>query len=270
MMRLPALPRNWLCALLLAAFVLTQGTGGALARVPARPAVPAVPPNDDFNNAITLTAAITTSMDTRGATQAGDDPSPLCPPNGTPSGYWGATVWYKFTAPVSGAVHVDSEGSDYDTMVAIWTGTRGNLNPITCNDDVGGGPLWSSVDFPVQAGTTYYIEAADLIQPSAGGELVLTFHVIGGIIAWDTVADMPIGADWLAAAGSPTDVDVMGGRVCPTSCLTPTGPYTITNQMRRYTPATDTWAAVASLPTAIFGHKAVYLNGRIYIPGGLT
>jgi hypothetical protein len=267
MMRLPALPLKWLRALMLVALVLAPGAGSALARVPA---APAAPPNDDFNNAIALFTAITTSVDTTGATQAGDDPHPLCPPNGTPAGYWGATVWYKFTAPVSGAVHVDSEGSDYDTMVAVWTGTRGNLNPITCNDDVGGGPLWSSVDFPVQAGTIYYIEAADLVNPSPGGELVLSFRMIGGIIAWEPVADMPAGTDWLAAAGSPTDVYVMGGRVCPTSCPTPTGPYTVTNQMRRYTPATNTWTTAAALPTAIFGHKAVYLNGRIYIPGGLT
>jgi len=53
---------------------------------------------------------------------------------------------------------ISTAGSDYDTALAVYTGARGNLTPVTCNDDADGA-LTSHVSIPVAAGTTYYVLA---------------------------------------------------------------------------------------------------------------
>jgi hypothetical protein len=58
---------------------------------------------------------------------------------------------------------MDTVGSNYDTVLAIWTGSRGNLTSVGCNDDIGRvNEVWdpdSKLIINVVAGTTYYIEA---------------------------------------------------------------------------------------------------------------
>jgi hypothetical protein len=104
----------------------------------------------------------TNTMDTTTASTAVDDPA-IC------SGKKGKTVWYKYTAPANGMVSVDTIGSDYDTVLAVYTGTCGDFNSVSCDDD-GGGNLTSSVTFEVTAGTTYNFMAADYSY-SGGGRL---------------------------------------------------------------------------------------------------
>ena len=76
----------------------------------------------------------------------------------------GATVWYAWKAPATGTVAFDTFGSDFDTVLAIWSTTNGlcdiNLTNLTANDDdLVNGPQ-SSVGFSVNAGTTYYIQVS--------------------------------------------------------------------------------------------------------------
>ena len=49
--------------------------------------------------------------------------------------------------------------SNYDTVLGIWTGSRGALSLASCNDDTGGGNLQSQTQVAMQAGTTYTVEA---------------------------------------------------------------------------------------------------------------
>jgi Trypsin-like peptidase domain len=70
-------------------------------------------------------------------------------------------IWFTYTPLVSGNATVDTCGSDFDTKIAIYTGTCGALVAVGCNDDTsacGGVPtLQSSYTFPCTVGTTYYI-----------------------------------------------------------------------------------------------------------------
>lgn len=117
------------------------------------------PGHDDFDSARLMSAfPYTDIVDVRGATRAADDPA-ITGCNLAPGT---ASVWYKYTPLVNKVMSLDTFGSDYDTYLAIWTGTRGSLTAIACNDDYdnSGGNLQSSINVDLIGGTTYYIEIA--------------------------------------------------------------------------------------------------------------
>ncbi len=117
-----------------------------------------VPVNDDFDHALDINSiAPTHDYFTYGATQHTDDPDVSACNLGTGQ----ATVWYKYThtGPTS-AIALDTLGSDYDTFIAVWTGTRTDLSPVACNDDTGG-TLQSAIAFQVHDEVTYYIEIGE-------------------------------------------------------------------------------------------------------------
>jgi hypothetical protein len=132
--------------------------------------------NDDFNYATAFTPAPTfsASESTVMATSSSDDPKvPAC---GSGAGH--KSVWWKFTPNSNGRLDTISTAlSDYDTLLAIWTGKRGALVPVACNDNASATDNTSLIsNLNVKAGTTYYIE---VIQPGAldtGGNLKLSVH----------------------------------------------------------------------------------------------
>ncbi|NES82426.1 MAG: calcium-binding protein, partial [Moorea sp. SIO2B7] len=66
------------------------------------------------------------------------------------------SAWWSWTAPADGIVTIDTFGSNYDTTLAVYTGSAVNsLSSIASNDDTFG--LQSQVVFTVTAGTTYQI-----------------------------------------------------------------------------------------------------------------
>jgi hypothetical protein len=124
----------------------------------------AQPANDDFDNATIVTEPLpfTDSTSTVDATTAPDDPE--CAGNGH-------TVWYSFTPSADIRVDARTFGSDYDTTLSVYTGTRGALNQIACNDDFNS--LQSRVVFDAAAGTTYFLMIGSFFD-SPGGNLVFT------------------------------------------------------------------------------------------------
>ncbi len=121
-------------------------------------------PNDDFNNATSISSIpYTNSQDTSGATNAADDP----PMTGCGLNAGLATVWYRFTPGTTRMIQADTIGSGYDTVLSVWTGPRGNLLSVACNDD-GGGNFSSRLDFQANAGTTYYFEISQFNGVAAG------------------------------------------------------------------------------------------------------
>jgi hypothetical protein len=120
----------------------------------AAPSVLAAPPaNDNFANAEELTGtadtATGTNVEATGETgepenQAGVDP--------------GKTVWYRWTAPDDLDVSVDTCGSGYDTVMAVFEGaTLATLDHIVENDDSLNCPTQSELTFEAEQGTTYSI-----------------------------------------------------------------------------------------------------------------
>ncbi len=117
------------------------------------------PPNDEIENATAITtASYTVEQDTEGATSAADDPEfPCLFDEPRPDS---ASVWFVFHATKPGKIRVSTVGSSYDTLLAVWTGARGALTNIACDDD-GGGDLSSLLrSTQVRRGETYYIEVA--------------------------------------------------------------------------------------------------------------
>ena len=67
------------------------------------------------------------------------------------------TVWGAWTAPSNGSVIMDTSGSGFDTVLAVYVGnTLTNLYPVARNRDITGS-TWSQVAFPTKAGVTYAI-----------------------------------------------------------------------------------------------------------------
>src|SRR5262249_62112666 len=108
----------------------------------ARPA-PAAPANNNFNNAIALSGiAVTTTGSNVGANKQRAPFPPPGEPNhaGNPGG---ASVWWTWTAPVSGPTIIDTAGSSFNTLLAVYTGTVAFPSPLTLtnlasNDDYNG------------------------------------------------------------------------------------------------------------------------------------
>jgi hypothetical protein len=110
--------------------------------------------NDLFANARAVSPGETYVQEWYGATDSATDPIPSCAP-------FAGTVWFRFTAPSSGSITIDTLGttsvsSSVDTVLAVYTGTEGNLTQVACNDDIPGS-LLSRVTYSAQQGTTYHI-----------------------------------------------------------------------------------------------------------------
>ncbi len=69
----------------------------------------------------------------------------------------GQSVWWEWNAPESGNVAIDTIGSNFDTILAVYTGNSvSGLIPVAANDDYGG-TILSRVYFEVNEGTSYKI-----------------------------------------------------------------------------------------------------------------
>ncbi len=113
------------------------------------------PPNDDFVNAQVITGSSGTVNGTNifSSKETGE-------PSHSPDGNLGGkSVWYRWTAPSSGSATLTTAGSNYDTLLAVYTGSSVNaLTAIVKNDDVDLGVIrTSAVQFNAVGGTTYQI-----------------------------------------------------------------------------------------------------------------
>lgn len=132
--------------------------------------IAAVPANDEFANAVVIgTLPFTASLNTSEATAVGD-PGNDCLVDAH-------TVWYQFTPSADMRINANTFGSDYDTGIAVYTGTPPTLTQIACNDDaILGQFVQSNVNFDAAAGTTYYFMVGSCCG-SDGGNLVFNVNV---------------------------------------------------------------------------------------------
>ena len=83
----------------------------------------------------------------------------------------GHSVWYRWTAPVSGHVYFLTCAAGFDTVLAVYRGqTLGSLIPVASNDNAPAfcvTPTASEVDFNAVSGTTYRIAVDG--APGTGG-----------------------------------------------------------------------------------------------------
>lgn len=126
------------------------------------------PSNDNINSAKTIdNVPYSDNMNTSAAT-VDTQYDPLltnCPAD---LGQRFNSVWYRFTPPSSNVYSIDTFGSGYDTVLGIWSGNRGALTSVGCNDDSGSGTQ-SSLNPNLVGGQMYYIEIAGYTGPLATG-----------------------------------------------------------------------------------------------------
>jgi hypothetical protein len=119
-------------------------------------AAAAPPSNDSFANAANLSPAAG-SPATANATNADATLEPGEPAN--PAQQGGSSVWFTWQADQTETVAIDTCGSDFNTILAVYTGAQ--LNTLTLkasNDDAGTcGSLTSRVVLGVTAGQSYRI-----------------------------------------------------------------------------------------------------------------
>ncbi|MEO0453709.1 MAG: S8 family serine peptidase [Verrucomicrobiota bacterium] len=120
------------------------------------------PPNDDLANAEVL-VGVTGQVQGTNELASGESGEPNHAGVSDPL----ASVWWEWTAPANGILFLNTFGSDYDTTMAVYTGsTPGSLSFVSSNDDAGG-VSQSSVSTQVSAGVTYRI-AVDGFENSVG------------------------------------------------------------------------------------------------------
>lgn len=123
----------------------------------------------------------------------------------------GASVWWKWTAPKTGVVTVDTAGSRFDTLLAVYTGTAVNALTTVASDDNSGPANTSKLTFNATAGTVYPIAVDG--SGGATGAIVLN---LGYAYHFSTFAGLAGSAGGTDATGSaarfsgPNDVVVDG------------------------------------------------------------
>jgi hypothetical protein len=154
----------------LGACVLEDATGKTIVTFPRGPKPGGtVPSNDLPAGAKLLRVGDRTSLATRGASPTREAPFECLifedPETGTPFEIpVGHTVWYQI-AGTGQPITIDTAGSDYDTVIAVYTSNgAGGLTPLPngCVDDVAlqpaGRTLQASVTFGSILGVTYYVQ----------------------------------------------------------------------------------------------------------------
>ncbi|NEP72931.1 MAG: S8 family serine peptidase [Okeania sp. SIO2G4] len=136
--------------------------------------------NDDFANSATLsgTSDNATTSSINASIESGE------PDHAGISG--GHSLWWNWTAPSSGLVTIDTFGSDFDTILAAYTGSSvSNLTEIASNDDSSG--LQSQIAFQAVAGTNYQIAVDGFSE--AAGNVELALFLEADTLANDDFAD---------------------------------------------------------------------------------
>lgn len=110
-----------------------------------------VPANDAFSAARVISGSTVTITDSNvNATKQNGEPNHA-------GNVGGRSVWYRWTAPSTGAFTIDTSGSSYDTLLGVYSGnTISRLTTIASNDD-NGTSFQSRVSFNAVSGRLYYI-----------------------------------------------------------------------------------------------------------------
>lgn len=90
--------------------------------------------NDTYANATVINTIPSQIMaDVSGAVAGAEDPAMSCGNGSTPG-----SVWFTYTPSQTGPVSFNTFNSNYDTVLAVYTGAPGSFVEVGCNDDSGG------------------------------------------------------------------------------------------------------------------------------------
>jgi hypothetical protein len=213
------------------------------------------PPNDDFADAEVLTGLSDETTGTNvGATQEPGEPV-------HEENYYDPSVWYRWTAPADGGVTVDTAGSDFAAIVAVYTGPAVDSLSRVATTRTGTGP--EKRYFRAAAGVTYHVAIdgrhaeqgaiqleLDEIPPPANDMFAAAEPLVPGASA--------VSGNTLGATGEPGEPDAGG-----------TAGATVWYQ---YTPTESGRATVELAPVDFASTVTVYTGESVdaltYVEGG--
>ncbi|MBC7834570.1 MAG: fibronectin type III domain-containing protein [Phycisphaerales bacterium] len=116
-------------------------------------------PGDDISNAISLPCNGSATVDNTTATNSVCDPVPSCH-LGLPGITGTASMWFTFVPSDSVAtITTDPLTGATDSVLAVYSGSPGNLTEIGCSDDISGSNFASTVSLTgLTPNTTYYVQ----------------------------------------------------------------------------------------------------------------
>ena len=124
-------------------------------------------------------------FNTFGATKEAGEPDHC----GVPGG---ASQWFAYQSPTNGELSISTDGSDFDTVLAVYTSTGSSfedLTEVSCDNDSGNDGQDSMVKFNATEGTIYYI-AVDGVE-AATGTVNLAYELeVGLTVQGLTIADL--------------------------------------------------------------------------------
>ncbi len=160
------------------------------------------PPNDNFANRIAAPPGSTsrTGSNLLATKEVGEPINPAGAAGDT-------TVWWTWTAPAGGQVRIDTNGSDYDTTLAVYRGSAlGALTLVGDNDDDPNAPDYTSaVTFTAEAGVTYAVQVSG--YSGAVGNIVLRYPQPQSVVGEPVITVQP--ADTTANSGAPFTLSVV-------------------------------------------------------------
>ncbi|MDM8566005.1 hypothetical protein QUF74_10175 [Candidatus Halobeggiatoa sp. HSG11] len=111
--------------------------------------------NDNLANAIAIgdDSTYSNTQTTKSATIETGETIASCNKNGATS-----SVWYKYSPSANQRAVFNTSGSDYNTVLSVWSGATHPLTEVECNDD-NGGPQ-SQIAANLTANKIYYINVA--------------------------------------------------------------------------------------------------------------
>lgn len=159
----------------------TRWLTGTYSLVVATVTMPApAPANNNFSNRTTISGTSATVTGTNvSATQETGEPN-----HAGKSG--GKSVWWTWRAPSNGSVQIDTIGSNFDTVLGVYTGSRVSSLTATASDDDSGGNNASKVTFNAVSGTTYQIAVDGYWGASGTITLHLSTTPSGPIAGWSS------------------------------------------------------------------------------------
>lgn len=110
------------------------------------------PGNDSFAARLPLTGSNITLTDNNTGAYVTDLGEPTHAGNAG-----GKSLWWSWTAPANGTVNINTTGSDFNTLLDVYTGTAVNALTVVASNDDAPASVTSAVSFMATAGTTYQI-----------------------------------------------------------------------------------------------------------------